>query len=205
MGLREICQSLRKLCRSLLKRTIQHVPECNQIFELASNATACDWEKSNGGEPPLGSSRETDGQAAPSVPSRQMRADMPPEQAKQHIWASDIAKGILGVNSGASISNVLVVGNDSTPPLKRMEIHFHDPSQVPAVFNLLAATFQSSGVDFLSVRDPGIPPTDIWLICPLQDRTKTVLSCPALSGEQVVTRAVVQQGPPRERADNRAA
>jgi hypothetical protein len=205
MGLREICQSLRKLCRSLLKRAIQNVPERSQIFELASNATACEWEEWNGGEPRLGSSCKADGQVTLSLPSTQMRADIPPEQAKQHVWAADIAKEILGVNSGASISNVLVVGNESSPPVKRMEIHFHDPSQVPAVFNLLAATFQSSGVDFLSVLDPGIPPTDIWLISPLQDRTKAVLSCPALSGEQVVTGAAAQQGFPRKRADNRAA
>ena len=201
MGLRDIRQRLNKLWWRLMG-TGENVAEPGHIFEPAGTF---DREECRGCEQQLGTSRGADGQAAPSLPSTQMRADIPPEQAKQHVWASDIAKGILGVNSGASISNVLVVGNESSPPLKRMEIHFHDPSQVPAVFNLLAATFESSGVDFLSVRDPGIPPTDIWLISPLQDRTKTVLSCPALSGEQVVTGAAAQHGSPRERADNRAA
>jgi hypothetical protein len=202
MGLRDIRQSLNKLWWRLLMGTVENVAVPSHIFEPAGTL---DRGECRGCEQQLGTSCEADGRVAPSLPSTQMRADIPPEQAKQHVWASDIAKGILGANSGASISNVLVVGNESTPRLKRMEIHFHDPSQVPAVFNLLAATFQSSGVDFLLVRDPGIPPTDIWLICPLQDRTKTVLSCPALSGEQVVTGAAVQQGFLRERADNRAA
>lgn len=202
MGLRDIRQSLNQLWWRLLRGTVENVAEPGHIFEPAGTF---DSGECRGCEQQLGISCEADGQAAPSLPSTQMRADIPPEQAKQHVWASDIAKEILAVNSGASISNVLVVGNESSPPLKRIEIHFHDPSQVPAVFNLLAATFQSSGVDFLSVRDPGIPPTDIWLISPLQDRTKAVLSCPALSGEQVVTGTAVQGNFPRERADNRAA
>ena len=71
----------------------------------------------------------------------------PSASAGKNVSPGDIARRILGVNSGATINKVLVVGTDGSEPVTRMEIHFADPERVPAAFTSLAATLQSSGFD----------------------------------------------------------
>jgi len=124
---------------------------------------------------------------APSA-STQRKADIAADAgapAKKHLWAGDIARAILGPNSGTTISNVLVVGTNGSTLLKRVEIHFDDPEQVPAFFNLLAEALKSRGFELHPARNSGIPATEIWLTCPLDDWKKTSLSCAGLTGEQV--------------------
>lgn len=121
--------------------------------------------------------------------------------AKECVSASDLAREILGPDSGATISNVLVVGTNHSKPLKRMKIHFDQPKQVPAFFNLLATALKSGGFDFHTTRISSIPPTEIWLTCPLDDEKKTLLSCARLTGEQVGSGVAVQSGSSREQTD----
>jgi hypothetical protein len=77
-----------------------------------------------------------------------------------------------------------------------MEIHFADPERVPAAFTSLAATLQGSGFDLNTLENSNIPATEIWLICPLNDRNKTLLSCAARVGEQQAATVGVQSGFP---------
>jgi hypothetical protein len=104
--------------------------------------------------------------------------------AGKNVCPGDIVRRLLGANSGATISKVLVVGTDGSNPVKRMEIHFADPERVPAAFTSLAAALQRSGFDFNTVGDSSIPATEIWLTYPLNDRNKTLLSCAAPVEEQ---------------------
>jgi len=200
MGLREISQRLGKLCWRLLMSTVENVPEWKQISEFDCRAMACDSKESRGCERRLVTRREVHGKEAASLPCTQRRADVPAgagAPASKRVSASDVARGVLGANSGATISNVLVLGTEGSTPLKRMEIHFEDPKQVPSMLNLLAVALQNSGFDFRAVRNPGIPTTEIWLSTPLDDGKKTLLSCAAIVGEQVVERVAVQAGSPR--------
>jgi hypothetical protein len=121
--------------------------------------------------------------------------------AKECASAGDIAREILGSTSGATISNVLVVGTNASKPLKRMKIHFNHPKQVSAFFNLLTAALKSGGFDFHTARISGMPPTEIWLTCPLDDGKKTLLSYARLTGEQVAPGVAVQTGFSREQTE----
>jgi len=124
--------------------------------------------------------------------------------ADKNVSPGDIARKILGANSGATINKVLVVGTGGSEPVTRMEIHFADPERVPAVFTSLAATLQSSGFDLNRLGNSRIPATEIWLTYPLNDRNKTLLSCAAWVGEQQATAVAAQSGSPRCQADNSA-
>ena len=117
-----------------------------------------------------------------------------PVRTGKNVSPGDIARRVLGANSGASISKVLVVGADGSEPVTRMQIHFADPEQVPAAFNSLATALQSSGCDFNSLGNSSVPVTEIWLTYPLNNRNKTLLSCAARVGEQQATAVAVQSG-----------
>jgi hypothetical protein len=145
--------------------------------------------------------------AASSAPLRR-KTDKPARasaSAGKNVCPGDIARRILGANSGTTISKVLVVGTDGSNPVKRMEIHFADPERVPAAFTSLAAALQSSGFDFNTVGNSSIPATEIWLTYPLNDRNKTLLSCAVRVREQQAVAVAVQSGSPRGQTDNRAS
>jgi hypothetical protein len=125
--------------------------------------------------------------------------------AGKNVSPGDIARRILGANSGATISKVLVVRTDGSEPVTRTEIHFADRERVAAVFTSLAATLQSSGFDLNTLENSSIPPTEIWLTYPLNDRNKTLLSCAARVGEQQAAGVAVQSGSPRGQPDSRAS
>jgi hypothetical protein len=172
MGLREIRHQVAKLCLRLLAGTVDGVPVWNQLCEFDRGATARDRGKSEGfarGISPSGEFRE---QFDASFASTQRRADI---RADKCLSASDVAR-ILGPDSSAAISNVLVLGTENCTPLKRMEIRLKDPKDVPATLNLLAVELQRSGIELRAVWHPGIPATEIWLTSPLHDRNKTLLS-----------------------------
>jgi hypothetical protein len=122
----------------------------------------------------------------------------------KNVSPGDIARRILGANSGATISKVLVVGIGGSEPVTRMEIHFADPERVPAAFNLLAATLESSEFDLNTLENSSIPATEIWLTYPLNDRNKALLSCATRVEEQQATAVAAQSGSPRCQTDNRA-
>jgi hypothetical protein len=200
MGLREISQRLANLYCRLVMNKVEYVSEWKQISEFDCRAMACDWQESRGSERRLVTAREVHGHEAASLSGTERRAEVSPGSrapANKSVSASDVARGLLGPNSGATISNVLVLGTEGSTPLKRMEIHFEDPKQVPSMLNLLALALQKSGFDFRAVRNPGIPATEIWLSTPLDDGKKTLLSCAAIVGEQVVERVAGKAGSTR--------
>jgi hypothetical protein len=125
--------------------------------------------------------------------------------AGKNTSPGDIARRILGANSGATISKVLAVGTGGSEPVTRVEIHFTDPEQVPTAFTSLAATLRSSGFELNTLGNSNIPATEIWLTYPLNDRNKTLLSCAARVGEQQAAAVAVQSGSPRGQTDSRAS
>lgn len=197
MGLREIRHQVAKLCWRLLVGTLETVPEWNQICEFDGRATAGDWERPEGCEHRIRAPGEVYRQVAASFASTQRRADI---AAKQHLSVSDVARGVLGANSTATISNVLVLGTEGSPPLKRVEIHLRDPKEVPPTLNLLTLALQRSEVDFRAVQTPGMPATEIWLTSPLHDGNKTLLSSAAMVGVQVAQPVAAQAGSPHNQA-----
>ena len=203
MGLREIRERLAKLSWLWLRSAPESVPDRNEIFESGSQA---DPERRHGPECRFEVRRRANGHGpASSLPMRR-KTDTPARStasAGKHAFPGDIARRVLG--AGAAISNVLVVGTDGSKPIKRMEIHFEDRERVPAAFSSLAAALESSGFDFDIARNSSIPPTEIWLTYPLNDRKKTLLSCAARVGEQQAERVAVQTGSPRGQTDNHAS
>jgi len=145
--------------------------------------------------------------AAPSTPMRRKKDKPahPSAPAGKNVSPGDIARRILGANSDATISKVLVVGADGSEPVTRMEIHFVDPERVPAAFNSLADTLQSSGFDLNTLGNSSIPATEIWLTYPLNDRNKTLLSCAARVEEQQAAAVAVESGFARGQTDNHAS
>ena len=199
MGLREICQRLGKLYCRLVMSKVEYVSEWKQTSEFDCRAMACDWNKSRGSERRLVTPCEVHAQQAASLPMSRRRTDVPAgarTPANKRVTASDVARGVLGANSAATVSNVLVLGTEGSTPFTRMEIRFEDPKQVPSMIKLLAVALQTNGFDFRAVRHPGIPTTEIWLSIPLDDGKKTLLSCAATIGEQVAERVALQAGSP---------
>jgi hypothetical protein len=165
---------------------VGNVPEWYEVYEFNCPATAYDGDKWEAFESRSAAPCEAHSQVAAPVALTEPRADIATggcEPGSKRVCACDVATGVLGANSGASISNVLVLGTQGAPPLKRMEIHFEDPKQVPAILKLLAVTLQSSGFYFRAVRNPFVPATDIWLTSPLGDSRRTLLSCAATVAE----------------------
>jgi hypothetical protein len=176
MGLREIHQGFEKLRRRLPMSTVENMPELKQMSASGSGA-ACDWEPYRGSRQRFGLHCELIGHVAASPAFMQRKTDIADgAPAEKHICASDIARGILGADSGVGISNVLVVGTEGSTPFKRMEMRFDDPEQVAAFFSVLAAALNRNGVDFHAARSVDIPATEIWLTCPLDNRKEKLLS-----------------------------
>jgi hypothetical protein len=193
MGLRDIRKRLRKLCWGSLMGTVDKVPEGNQIFESGGHAAEREWKEYRVSERRLEVPCETKGHDAAALAFMQCKTEIAAglgAQGKTQVCAGDIVRGILGPDSGATISNVLVVGTDALMPLKRTEIHLEAPEQVPAVFNLLSTALQNSGFDFHSTRSFGIPATEIWLTSPLDNQKKTWLSC-GTNGEKMASETAV--------------
>jgi len=205
MLLREIGRLLRKLSRFRGMGASEAVPERNQIFECGA---ACSSERRNGSESRSEVRHGANGHGTPPSAPIRRKTDKPAcasASAGKNVAPGDIARRVLGANSGASISKVLVVGADGSEPVTRMEIHFADPEQVPAAFNSLATALQSSGCDFNSLGNSSVPVTEIWLTYPLNNRNKTLLSCAARVGEQQAAAVAVQSGSLRGQTDNRAS
>lgn len=204
MGLQEIRQCIGRLWRRLLMGTTVNVQERNQILESGNHAPACDQEQHKGPELLFGMPRQVNGHGSASSTSMQRRkenAANPSAEARKHACAVDIARELSERNSGAAISNVLVVGTNGSTPHKRMKMHFNDPAQVPAVFNTLAAALKSNGFNLQTAWSSGTPATEIWLTSPLDDPKKTLLSCARPIGKQATAGIAGQSGVPREQTE----
>jgi hypothetical protein len=204
MGLRNLRQRLANLgCRFLMVR-VHKLPDRNHVAESLSRATASGWEGGRGSDSSVRTLDTANGQVTRSSESTQRKTNVAAgasAPARKHLCAGDVARGLLAANARVSISNVLVVGTDGSTPLKRMEIHLDEPELVPAVFDSLAGTLQSSGFDFRAARSPDIPVTDIWLTCPLDDPRKTLLSRAAFQTAGVEAGVTAQPGSSREQRE----
>jgi hypothetical protein len=191
MRLGKIRHTITRICWRLLVGTVETVPESNQICEFDCRATECDWEKWERCERRLSGYGAVRGPGAASFPLMQPSANGTAgisEEDRKCLSASDVAKTVLGSNSSASISNVLVLGTEGSTPLKRVEISFADPDEVPDRLTSLASAFERNGVEFRAVWNPAMPATEIWLTSPLHDGRKTLLSCAASVGAQLAQR-----------------
>ena len=200
MGLQEIRQFIGKLWWRLLMGTSENVPERNQILESPSHPPACDQEQRKGPDPLFGMPRQVNGRGSASSTSMQRKRESiaDPGPRAKYVCVLDIAREISERNSGATISNVLVVGTNGSPRHKRMKIHFNDPAQVPAAFNSLAAALKSKGFNLQTARSSSIPATQIWLTSPLEDPKRTLLSCAGPIGDQATAGIAGQAEVPRE-------
>lgn len=207
MLLREIGRRLGKLGWLRLMGAAESMPEQNQILECGSQAAACNSERRKGTERRCEVRHGANGHGTASSATMRRKTDKPSAGALagKNVSPGDIARRILGADSGATISKVLVVGTDGSEPVTRMEIHFADPERVPAAFTSLAATLQSSGFDLNTVGNSSIPATEIWLTYPLNDRNKTLLSCAARVAEQQTAAVAVESGSLRRQAENHAS
>ncbi len=205
MLLREIGRRLGKLSWLRLMGAAEDVPD--QILECGSQAAACNSERRKGSERRFEVRHGANGHGVASSAPMRRKTDKPARasaSAGKNVSPGDIARRILGANSGATVSKILVVGTNGSEPVTRMEIHFADPERVPAAFTSLAATLQGSGFDLNTLENSSIPATEIWLTYPLNDRNKTLLSCAAWVGEQQATAVAAQSGSPRCQPDNSA-
>lgn len=192
MGLGEIRHQVRKLCWRLLVGKID-VRKSNYISELDDRATPYDWEKSESRKAGFGERGEILRESAAAFAATR-RADTPSNQGSS---IDDIVRGVLGRNSNAAINNVLVLGTEGSPPMKRVEIRFADPTEVSVTFKRLAVAFQTSGADIDTGRHSGIPANEIWVTSALHDGKKALLSCAAMVGIPVTQHVVASPGLPR--------
>jgi len=184
----------------------EDMPERNQILECGSQAAACNSERRKGSERRFEVRHGANGHGvASSAPMRRKTDNHACASASvgKNVSPGDVARGILGASSGATINKVLVVGIGGSETVTRMEIHFADPERVPAAFASLAATMQSNGFDLTTLENSNIRANEIWLTYPLNDRNKALLSCAARVGEQQATAVAAQSGSPRCQTDNR--
>ena len=208
MLLREIGRLLGKLSWLRQMGAAKDVPERNQILGCPGQGVAGNSERRNGSERRIEVRQGTHEHGTESSANMRQKIDKPARAGVsigKNISPGDIARRILGANSGARISKVLVIGTDGSEPVTRMEIHFADPERVPAAFSSLASALHSTGFEFYTVRNSSIPATEIWLAYPLNDREKTLLSCAAQVGEQQSARVAVQAGSARGQTDKHAS
>jgi hypothetical protein len=177
--------------------TVEKSPERDHLFGSGRDARSHERGESNGSGRRFEIPCQANGDVPQSSVFKQAKTDPVATNvpAKKRISADDIARRVLGPDSDASISNVLVVGIERSMLLKRTEIRVGDPEQVPAVFNSLEEALQNSGFDFHITRSSGIPATEIWLTSPLHDRKIAWLSCGALTGEPLSARDAFQGRP----------
>lgn len=189
MGLGDLRQKVTEICwRLLAAGTIEGVNEWNHFSKLYCGVT--DGQNREIREPQWQCSAEIQGVAALLTPMQQ-RDDNPTrtqDHANHAVSPRDVVTGVLGTNSNASISNVLVLGSHGSTPLKRMEIHLEDPSETPAILDLLAVALQEHGIEFRWVCNPAIPVTDIWLTAPLRDGRRSLLSSAATVSQETLSR-----------------
>jgi len=207
MLLREIGRRLGKLSWLRLISPTEDVPERNQILECGGQIAACNSERRKGSERRFEVRHGANGHGTASSAPMRRKTDKPAcasASAGKNLSPGDIARRILGANSGERFLPADAVGTGGSEPVTRMEIHFADPERVSAAFTSLAATLQSSGFDLNTLGSPSIPATEIWLTYPLNDRNKTLLSCAARIGEQQAAAVAAQSGSLRCQTDNRA-
>lgn len=193
MGLEEIRHQVTKLCWRLLAGKVE-VRESNHFSEFNGHATAYDAEKPESSDARLGETSEILGEVVAACATTQRRVDI---ASKEGSSVSNVVSGVLGRNSNAAISNVLVLGTAGSPPMKRIEIRLADPTEVPGTLNRLAVAFQTTGADLDTMRHPGMPANEIWLTSALHDEKKTLLSCAARVGAPVTQRVVAKPGSPQ--------
>jgi len=189
------------LCLPWMIKTVESFAGQKRTMEHDSRIEACGWNRPAGLGGQLGMYPEMEDRPAPTCAQRTLeaaaRAVTP---VKKQFRADDIAREILGTGSAATISNVLVIGSEGFPSFKRVQIRVSDPGQVPAVFTLLATALQSSGIDFNTARNSSIPAAEIWLVCPLNGWSRTLLSCAAAPvGEQPKADALSRPAPQETR------
>jgi len=182
MGVRQIRHSLTTFCWRLLMGTAEKVPKRKELFGV-NGSPACDGEKRNcsGARGEVGSWVAT---PTGNVQVKRNTTHKAGVHANQETWAADIATQILESTSGATISNVLVLGTHGSSPLKRTEIRFDHPEKIPPMLASLAAALERSGVEFRTSHNPDMPATEIWLTSPLEDRKKMLVSCGLKADEQ---------------------
>ena len=169
MRFRDICQRAASLWRRLLRGRVEHPGQC-QNLETGSNTSEL-HDQASGISAPMRFKTATTS-TAHALPEK-------------NPGAGDIVRSLLGPNSVARISNVLVVGRQGSMPMKRMEMRFADPEHVPVLFGLLAAALTASGFALKASRQADIPPNEIWLTCPLDGEKRTSLCCAATIEEHV--------------------
>lgn len=173
MELREVRYQVAKLCWRWLTGTVDSELRCGATSELNGRVDA-------------------------SLATAQWELDIPVNKCTS---AAEVARRVLGSNSQASISNVLVLWrNDFTPPVKRTEIHLGHSTDVPATLTLLAAALETSGIDFRAVQNPGMAMTEIWVTTPLHDGRTALLSCAAIEGVQAAHPVSAKATSPRTHA-----
>lgn len=193
MGLEEIRHQVTKLCWRLLAGKVE-VRDSNHGSEFNGHATAYDGEKPASSDARLGEPGEILGEVAVAFANTQRRVEI---ASKEGSSVSNVVRGVLGRNSNAAISTVLVIGTAGSPPMKRIEIRLADPTEVPLTLNRLAIAFQTSGANLDTVPHPDIPANEIWLTSALHDEKKTLLSCAAMVGVPVTQRLVARPGSPQ--------
>ena len=169
MRFRGICQRVATLSRRLLQGRVEYRGQC-QNLEAGSKISEL-HDQASGISAPMRFTTATTSTAHAS-----------PEKA---LGAGDVVRFLLGPNSVARISNILVVGREDSAPMKRMEMRFGDPEQVPVLFGLLASALTASGFTLKTSRQADIPPNEIRLTCPLGGEKKILLCCAAMMEEHV--------------------
>jgi hypothetical protein len=191
MRLGQIRHTITRLCWRLLAGTVETVPEWNQVCEFDCRATSCDWERWESCERRLGASGVVQAQTGfCRIPAQNGAV----EAVSQRLSPSAIAREVVAPNSQAKITNILVLGTQKSVPLKRTELRFAGPQEVFAALNALGAALQRNGVEFRTVRNPGMPHSEIWLTSPLHDGGKTLLFCAVTATEQTGEFAAAQAG-----------
>jgi hypothetical protein len=210
MGFWKIQQRLGKLwalCSRWMVKTVESFTGQKQTVECGSRVETGSWENPAklGRQFGMRSEVKDRALATPACTQRTLevaaRAGAP---AEKQFRVDEIAREILGTSSATAISKVLVIGSEGSPSFKRMQMRFDDPRQVPAIFALLATSLQSAGVDFNITRNSSIPSAEIWLVSPLNDWSRTVLSCAAPIGEQPIPDRLSRPAPqePRPRIEH---
>lgn len=176
MRVPEIRHGLATLCRRLLISTAKDLHDENGVIQAVSHG---------------GRSQQDSFDSETSLTTQQLQEQaiaattaLQPKPEHNKASANEILKRILGEGVAMSVSNILVIQNEASAPLKRTEIHLNRAEQAAALLDPLVTALRDSGFDLQVKSSLGVPAGDIWLVCPLNGDKKISVYSRALQTEQ---------------------
>ena len=187
MGLVDIAQGLATLCRRLMRAFLRK-QQRHYAVEIGNRVDPRLGRHIDSGS--IEKHHESRTEVTTALEDRSNHADPAKPHQNRTVNRGNLVRTMLREYSA---TNVLVIQNELSTPLKRTEIHLEHPERVEIALTLLLSVLHENGCDLEVTSSSSVPETDIWLIYPLNDQRQMVVSCASCQAEHMES-AILQTG-----------